>query len=101
MCKEETIKDLPKRCSKRYNHNKNVCHVYIKGSRTSQPKGVTTNIGNNSIKKYMDNSSSSIHRKYNNSGYETIKIKCNGKMVTPKGKGKRVTDDYQKGKKIE
>ena len=32
-----------------------------------------------SVKKYMDNNSSRTHRKYNNSGYKTIKIKCNVK----------------------
>ena len=46
MCKVETIKDLPKRCSKRYNHNKNVCLICIRGSATSLPKGIITNTNN-------------------------------------------------------
>ena len=46
MCKVETIKDLPKRCSKRYNHNKKICLICIRGSTTSLPKGVTTNTNN-------------------------------------------------------
>ena len=46
MCKEETIKDLPKRCPKRYNDNKHICYVCIKGSTTSISKGVIANIDN-------------------------------------------------------
>ena len=43
MCKVETIKDLPKRCSKRYNHNKHVCLICIRGLATSLLKGITMN----------------------------------------------------------
>lgn len=46
MCKEKTIKDMPKRCSKRFNHNKNTCLICIRGSTTSLPKGITINIDN-------------------------------------------------------
>ena len=46
MCKEETIKDIPKRCSKRFNHNKKTYLIYIRGSTTSLPKGITINTDN-------------------------------------------------------
>ena len=42
-----------------------------------------------SIKKNMDESRYSTHRKYNNSGYKTINIKFNGKTKTLSGKGKK------------
>ena len=46
MCKEETINNLPKNCSKKNNHNKDVCHVYLKVSTKSIPKVVTRNTNN-------------------------------------------------------
>ena len=46
MCKEETIKDMPKRCSKRFNHNKKTCLICIRGSTASLPKGITINTEN-------------------------------------------------------
>ena len=46
MCKEETIKDMLKRCSKRFNHNKKTCLICIIGSKTSLPKGITINTDN-------------------------------------------------------
>ena len=53
----------------------------------------TDTINIESVKKNMDNNSSSIHRKYNNSGYKTIKFNCNGNTGTLMGKFKKVADD--------
>ena len=54
------------------------------------------------VKEDMDKSKHSTHRKYNNSGYKTIKIKFNGETKTVKEKGEKVTDNYQdkKGEKV-
>ena len=52
-----------------------------------------------SMKKNMDNNSSSTRRRCNNIGYKMIKIKCIGKTTTLKEKVERETDDYQKEKK--
>ena len=54
------------------------------------------------VKEDMDKSKHSTHRKYNNSAYKTIKIKFNGETKTLKGRGEKVTDDYQdeKGEEV-
>ena len=48
-----------------------------------------------SVKEDMDKGKHSTHRKYNNSGYKTFKIKFNGETKTLTGKGEKVTNDYQ------
>ena len=51
--------------------------------------------------KKKDNDISNTHRKYINSGYKTIKIKCNSKTKTLTRKGGQVTDDNQEGEEGE
>ena len=43
----------------------------------------------------MNENRHSNHRKYNNSGYKIINIKVNGETKLLKGKGEKVTDDFQ------
>ena len=53
------------------------------------------------VKENMNENRHSNHRKYNNSGCKIINIKVNGETNILKGKGEKVTDNFQDEKEEE
>ena len=54
-----------------------------------------------SVKENTNENRHSNYRKYNTSGYKIINIKVNGETKILKGKGEKVTDDFQDENKEE
>ena len=70
--------------------------------KTIQNKAVDSDaIYIESVKENMNEKRHSNHRKYNNSGYKIINIKVKGETKILKGKGEKVTDDFQDENKEE